>query len=205
MINPIYDSAELSTLFEVLESAKTILIFGHKSPDGDSIGSTLAFHHYLAAKGIKSQVIHPDGFPNFLSWMKGTDAIISLINEEELPAVTSDDYSEGFSISPIYGFLVIIAFMIIKAFVKNKVVKVIIGVVLGIIIGFVFSSVIAGLVGTGVSIVALLAVFGGGGSGGGGYYGGGSSYGGGYSGGGFGGGFSGGGGSFGGGGASGGW
>lgn len=83
MINPIYDSAELSTLFEVLESAKTILIFGHKSPDGDSIGSTLAFHHYLAANGIKSQVIHPDGFPNFLSWMKGTDSIILFDKQPE--------------------------------------------------------------------------------------------------------------------------
>ena len=83
MINPIYDSAELSTLFEVLESAKTILIFGHKSPDGDSIGSTLAFHHYLAANGIKSQVIHPDGFPNFLSWMNGTDSIILFDKQPE--------------------------------------------------------------------------------------------------------------------------
>ena len=83
MINPIYETAKLNSLFEVLDSAKSILIFGHKSPDGDSIGSTLALHHYLAAKGIHSQVIHPDGFPNFLNWMKGTESIILFDKQPE--------------------------------------------------------------------------------------------------------------------------
>jgi len=76
MQNPIFDISQLNSLFQELHKAKTILIFGHKSPDGDSIGSTLALHHYLDNKGIKSQVIHPDGFPNFLKWMPGTDSIL---------------------------------------------------------------------------------------------------------------------------------
>jgi bifunctional oligoribonuclease and PAP phosphatase NrnA len=76
MINSIYDTVKLDSLFKELTKAKTILIFGHKSPDGDSIGSTLALYHYLVAKGIDSRVIHPDGFPSFLNWMKGTDSIL---------------------------------------------------------------------------------------------------------------------------------
>ena len=83
MINPMYTTEQLDSLFKVLREAKTILIFGHKSPDGDSIGSTLALHHYLAAKGIESQVIHPDGFPNFLNWMKGTESIICFDKQTE--------------------------------------------------------------------------------------------------------------------------
>jgi len=76
MKNTIFEKEKLTALFEKLSTSSTILIFGHKSPDGDSIGSTLALHHYLAAKGITSRVIHPDGFPNFLKWMKGTDSIL---------------------------------------------------------------------------------------------------------------------------------
>ena len=76
MQNTIFDKTQLNSLFDELQKAKTTLIFGHKSPDGDSIGSTLALHHYLAKKGIKSQVIHPDGFPNFLKWMPATDSIL---------------------------------------------------------------------------------------------------------------------------------
>ena len=83
MINPIFEPKILNSLFDELSIATTILIFGHKSPDGDSIGSTLALHHYLKAKGIQSQVIHPDGFPSFLNWMKGTDSIILFEKQPE--------------------------------------------------------------------------------------------------------------------------
>lgn len=76
MLNPIFDTNQLDSLFTELRNAKTILIFGHKNPDGDSIGSTLALFHYLKKKGIESQVIHPDGFPNFLKWMPGTENIL---------------------------------------------------------------------------------------------------------------------------------
>lgn len=76
MLNPIFIKTELDSLFQVLSESKTTLIFGHKNPDGDSIGSTSALHHYLEKKGINSQVIHPDGFPNFLKWMKGTENIL---------------------------------------------------------------------------------------------------------------------------------
>lgn len=76
MLNPIFDTPQLDSLFSELRNAQSILIFGHKNPDGDSIGSTLALFHYLAKKGIKSQVIHPDGFPSFLKWMPGTEEIL---------------------------------------------------------------------------------------------------------------------------------
>ena len=75
MINPIFSEEKLNTLFQELEKAKNILILGHKSPDGDAVGSTLALHHYLEQKNIKSTVIMPDGFPSFLNGMKGVEDI----------------------------------------------------------------------------------------------------------------------------------
>ena len=76
MTNPIFDKQQLSALFEELNNAKSILIFGHKSPDGDSIGSTLGLFHYLRNKGIQSQVIQPDNFPSFLKWMPENESML---------------------------------------------------------------------------------------------------------------------------------
>jgi phosphoesterase RecJ-like protein len=76
MTNPIFDKQQLSALFEELNNAKSILIFGHKSPDGDSIGSTLGLFHYLRNKGIESQVIQPDNYPNFLKWMPENEGML---------------------------------------------------------------------------------------------------------------------------------
>ncbi|MEN8928392.1 MAG: DHH family phosphoesterase, partial [Flavobacteriales bacterium] len=54
MTNPIFEKQQLASLFEELNKANNILIFGHKSPDGDSVGSTLGLFHFLKNKGIKS-------------------------------------------------------------------------------------------------------------------------------------------------------
>ena len=76
MTNSIFDKQQLSALFEELNKVNSILIFGHKSPDGDSIGSTLGLFHYLKNKGIKSQVIHPDNYPGFLKWMPDNESML---------------------------------------------------------------------------------------------------------------------------------
>lgn len=83
MTNPIFDPSQLSALFDELNKAKSILIFGHKSPDGDSIGSTLGLFHYLKRKGIKSQVIQPDNYPNFLKWMPETESMLIFDKKKE--------------------------------------------------------------------------------------------------------------------------
>ena len=57
------------------EEARNILILGHKSPDGDAIGSTLGLSHYLKKKGISSTVMVPDVFPEFLKWLPGSDEV----------------------------------------------------------------------------------------------------------------------------------
>lgn len=140
---------------------------------------------------------------------KGVDAIIDLINGEELPAVTKtsksvSDHGRRFGIFGLIIFFVILS--IVGQLVKKSGWKFGIAVVVAILAALVVSSIVMGVISLVVALIALFSKSGRGGGGGGyyggGFYGGGSSYG--SSGGGFG-GFSGGGGSFGGGGASGGW
>ena len=61
---------------EMCATSKNILITGHKSPDGDAIGSTLALHHYLRAKRIESTVLVPDDYPKFLHWLPGNQEVL---------------------------------------------------------------------------------------------------------------------------------
>lgn len=56
-----------------LETPKNIVIIGHRNPDGDAIGSTLALKHYLDKKGHTATVVMPNDYPDFLHWLPGSD------------------------------------------------------------------------------------------------------------------------------------
>ena len=55
-----------------LMSPKNIVIVGHRNPDGDAIGASLALCHYLKKKGHKPTVVVPNEYPNFLHWLPGS-------------------------------------------------------------------------------------------------------------------------------------
>lgn len=61
-----------------IESAHHIVIIGHKSPDGDSIGSSLGLYNILKQFKEDVKVCMPDPYPGFLRWMNGTDIIVNL-------------------------------------------------------------------------------------------------------------------------------
>ncbi|WP_127846338.1 DHH family phosphoesterase [Psychroflexus aestuariivivens] len=67
---------ELNGIQDSLKSAKNICIIGHKNPDGDALGSTLALSHLLAKQGKNTVVIMPNSYPDFLNWMPGNDQIL---------------------------------------------------------------------------------------------------------------------------------
>ena len=80
-----FTEEKISALKEHLTSAKRIVITAHRSPDGDSIGSSLALYHYLIKKGYDVVVCHPDPAPYFLKWLAGFDDVKSLeVNHEEV-------------------------------------------------------------------------------------------------------------------------
>jgi len=66
----------IAELSKALEQPKNIVLVTHINPDGDAIGSTMGFYHYLLAKGHKVTAITPNDFPDFLTWVHGTEKII---------------------------------------------------------------------------------------------------------------------------------
>jgi len=69
---------------QLLSEPKKIIITSHQSPDGDSIGSSLAMYHYLNQLGHDVQVVIPDGAADFLKWMAGFDEIKVYESESEI-------------------------------------------------------------------------------------------------------------------------
>lgn len=69
-----------------IKQAKNIVITSHKSPDGDSIGSSLALYHFIEALGSKSVVCHPDEAALYLLWVPGAHDIVLLEKEKEKTA-----------------------------------------------------------------------------------------------------------------------
>ena len=72
----ILNEAQLSQLEQLIASADTILITCHKSPDGDAIGSCLAWAEYLRTREKEAIVIVPDQYPDFLQWLPNSEKIV---------------------------------------------------------------------------------------------------------------------------------
>ena len=69
--------AEIATLKENIDNSNRIVICCHKSPDGDALGSSLAWAEYLRTQGKEPDIIVPDAYPDFLQWLPGSERIIS--------------------------------------------------------------------------------------------------------------------------------
>ena len=70
-----FKNIDLDNFSQIIGEEQKICIVSHKSPDGDSIGSSLGLYHFLVQLGHKCTVITPDKAPNFLSWLDGSDDI----------------------------------------------------------------------------------------------------------------------------------
>ncbi len=78
---------DISKLKNALESAQHIVILSHYNPDGDAIGSSVAWHHYLESLGKDSKIVLPNDFPQNLKWIKGSEtALIGNQNIEQAEA-----------------------------------------------------------------------------------------------------------------------
>ena len=69
-------AAEAEALKAYINTAEHIIICCHKSPDGDAIGSSLAWADYLRTLGKAPEIIVPDAYPDFLQWLPGSERII---------------------------------------------------------------------------------------------------------------------------------
>lgn len=59
----------------VIQSPKKITVLSHVNPDGDAIGSSLAFSQFLQKLGHEVEVMVSNDFPGFLAWMPGASCI----------------------------------------------------------------------------------------------------------------------------------
>lgn len=75
-ISPVLSSPELLQLMAMLRDAKRIVTLGHRGPDGDAMGSNLAWADYLRKLGKDVTVIMPTPCPDFLRWMPGAKQVL---------------------------------------------------------------------------------------------------------------------------------
>ena len=59
----------------VIQAPRKITVLSHVNPDGDAIGSSLAFSQFLQKLGHQVEVMVSNDFPEFLAWMPGASRI----------------------------------------------------------------------------------------------------------------------------------
>jgi len=76
-----------------LEKPKNIVIIGHRNPDGDAMGSTLALSLYLNKKGHETTVVVPNEYPEFLHWLPNSDKTFRFDwqNSQSVKAIDASD------------------------------------------------------------------------------------------------------------------
>ena len=76
MLVDILSSQEAAVLQDLIAASSHIVITCHKSPDGDALGSSLAWADYLRSLGKESVVLVPDAYPDFLQWLPNTEKVV---------------------------------------------------------------------------------------------------------------------------------
>lgn len=74
-MEPLLSDKELVSLLQTIRRYDRILICGHRSPDGDAVGASLAWAEYLTRLGKQVRVLMPNPFPDFLRWLPNSHAI----------------------------------------------------------------------------------------------------------------------------------
>ena len=78
-----FPEENIGRLRTMLEGRKNIVLLAHANPDGDAVGSSLAWCDVLQAMGHSVTCIVPNKFPYFLDWMPGIDNIIIFKTDSE--------------------------------------------------------------------------------------------------------------------------
>ncbi|MFN5416400.1 MAG: DHH family phosphoesterase [Flavobacteriia bacterium] len=104
-----------SQIIAQVKEAKSILITSHKSPDGDSVGSSLALYQFLKKINPNIAICHPDPAPKYLQWLPDYNLIVNFEDNSEAvkkcfetaDLIFSLDYNEPFRMGEEMGNLLI--------------------------------------------------------------------------------------------------
>ena len=92
----------IESLRELLAPAnRKIVIVAHTNPDGDAVGSSLAWAEVLRGMGHEVTCIVPNKYPYFLDWMPGIGQVVVFKNDTAGDAVRAIAENFGFDISSI--------------------------------------------------------------------------------------------------------
>jgi phosphoesterase RecJ-like protein len=102
-----------STLKQWISTSKKVALLTHTNPDGDAIGSCLALALALNQQGIDSQVIIPDGLPDFLRWLPGIERSTTFAYKKEkaidiiegADLIFCLDFNDPKRLGPVSGYL----------------------------------------------------------------------------------------------------
>ncbi|SHK19945.1 phosphoesterase RecJ domain-containing protein [Reichenbachiella agariperforans] len=67
-------------------NASHIVITSHKSPDGDSVGSSLGLQRFIEKLGKSAVICHPDIAPEFLFWLDTSQILLMTDQPQEVTA-----------------------------------------------------------------------------------------------------------------------
>ncbi len=79
------EQTQIAKLREILEARnnQNIVVIAHTNPDGDALGSTLAWARVLRGMGHSVSCIAPNKYPYFMGWMEGIkDYVIYKLDPE---------------------------------------------------------------------------------------------------------------------------
>lgn len=110
--NPTPEQVGLTQAFleqarQLIRSAQCPLLICHISPDGDAIGSMVALDRVLRQMGLAPTLACSDTIPNALSFIPGTDEIVSQVDApfDLVIALDSSDVERLGHLSKLPGFL----------------------------------------------------------------------------------------------------
>jgi phosphoesterase RecJ-like protein len=83
MMIKLFSDTKIEELLNLLNTSSEISIVTHVNPDGDAIGSVTALNNFLRERNIKSTIIVPNHFPDFLKWINGCENILVYFNQKD--------------------------------------------------------------------------------------------------------------------------
>jgi len=73
MLTKIIEEKLIQKATHLLMFSENVVLISHTGPDGDALGSSLALANFLKIRGKNVNVMYPDAFPSFLSWLPGAE------------------------------------------------------------------------------------------------------------------------------------
>jgi phosphoesterase RecJ-like protein len=75
--------AKIDELRAMLEIPRRVVILSHTNPDGDAIGSSLAWAEVLKRHGHQVTCVIPNKYPYYLEFMPGIDSVVIFKNDSD--------------------------------------------------------------------------------------------------------------------------